>query len=208
MFFVFDGVDGAGKSTQLNLFSQWLTDSGRDVVTCKDPGTTKLGEKMRSILLGDHQTPIDMRSEMMMFMAARAQLVAEVIRPALEAGKTVVCDRYVFSTVVYQGHAGDLDPNEIWKVNHAATGGLMADLTFILDLDVDISLDRVGDSRDRMESRGRPYFEKVRNGFLEEAKRWPQGVEVVSATGTPEKIQTEIRKLAEKHMALIQGDAS
>ena len=208
MFFVFDGVDGAGKSTQLNLFSQWLTDSGRDVVTCKDPGTTKLGEKMRSILLGDHQTPIDMRSEMMMFMAARAQLVAEVIRPALEAGKTVVCDRYVFSTVVYQGHAGDLDPNEIWKVNHAATGGVMADLTFILDLDVDISLDRVGDSRDRMESRGRPYFEKVRNGFLEEAKRWPQGVEVVSATGTPEKIQTEIRKLAEKHMALIQGDAS
>ena len=143
-----------------------------------------------------------------MFMAARAQLVAEVVRPALEAGKTVVCDRYVFSTVVYQGHAGDLDPSEIWKVNHAATGGLMADLTFILDLDVDVSLERVGESRDRMESRGREYFDKVRSGFLDEAERWPQGVEVVSATGTPEKIQTEIRKLAEKHMALIQGEPS
>ena len=208
MFFVFDGVDGAGKSTQLNLFSGWLTDNGRDVVTCKDPGTTKLGEQLRSLLLGDHQTSIDMRSEMMMFMAARAQLVAEVVRPALEAGKTVVCDRYVFSTVVYQGHAGDLDPSEIWKVNHAATGGLMADLTFILDLDVDVSLERVGESRDRMESRGRKYFDKVRSGFLDEAERWPQGVEVVSATGTPEKIQTEIRKLAEKHMALIQGEPS
>lgn len=207
MFFVFDGVDGAGKTTQLQLFCQWLEENGHDGVFCRDPGSTELGEQMRGILLDDHDTPIDVRSEMMMFMTARAQLVAEIIRPALESKKVVVCDRYVFSTVVYQGHAGNLDPQEIWPVNQAATGGLMADLTFILDLDVDTSMNRIGDSPDRMESRGKEYFENVRAGFLHEAKRWPQGVEVIDASRDVETIQQQIRTLAEKQFTLVNGRA-
>ncbi len=200
MFFVFDGIDGAGKSTQLHQFAQWLENNGHQVVTCKDPGSTQLGEQMREILLSDHSTPIFMRSEMLMFMTARAQLVDEIIRPALSSGRTVVCDRYVFSTVVYQGHAGNLDPEQIWQVNEIATGGLMADLTFILDLDIETSLSRLGHSPDRMESRGDDYFNKVRNGFLHEADRWPRGVEVVDATGQVDEIQTRIRNIASKYI--------
>jgi dTMP kinase len=113
MFFVFDGVDGAGKSTQLEMFVQWLAEQGHDVVTCSDPGSTELGEQIRAILLGKHETPISMQAEMMLFTTARTQLIQQVIKPALALGQTVVLDRYIFSTVVYQGHAGDLASDEI-----------------------------------------------------------------------------------------------
>ena len=107
MFIVFEGVDGAGKTTQLTQLVKWLEQRGTSVVTCKDPGSTKLGEALRSILLNSVDTPISMRAEMMLFTTARAQLVNEIVRPALAAGKTVVLDRYIYSTIVYQGHAGD-----------------------------------------------------------------------------------------------------
>ncbi|MDG2186322.1 MAG: dTMP kinase [Mariniblastus sp.] len=197
MFFVFDGVDGAGKSTQLNLFASWLRDRGLDVVCCSDPGTTQLGNQMRSLLLGNHEVAIHMRSEMLMFMTARCQLVEELIRPALASGKTVVCDRYVYSTVVYQGHAGDLNPDDVWQVNQIATGGLMADMTFIFDLDVETVSQRLGESRDRMESRGTAYFQRVRDGFLSEAKRWPELAMLVDASGDIDSIQATIRTATE-----------
>ena len=197
MFFVFDGVDGAGKSTQLNLFADWLRERGQDVVCFADPGTTALGGQMRTLLLGDHQVPIHMRSEMLMFMTARCQLVEELIKPALARGKTVVCDRYVFSTVVYQGHAGDLDAEDVWKVNEIATAGLMPDMTFIFDLDIATASGRMGTLRDRMESRGEVYFQRVRAGFLEEAQRSPRGVEVIDASGEIDDIQATIRRAAE-----------
>src|SRR3970040_2412778 len=111
MFFSFDGIDGVGKTTQMDLFCDWLRQGGHDVVTCRDPGRTPLGERIRDILLhGDAQTPIGRRSEMLLYMAARAQLVDQVIRPALEAGKVVIADRYLLANVAYQGHAGGLDP--------------------------------------------------------------------------------------------------
>ena len=105
MFIVFEGVDGAGKTTQLTQLVRWLEQRDISVVTCKDPGSTALGEQLRSILLGSADTPISMRTEMMMFTTARTQLVDEIVRPALAAGKTVVLDRYIYSTIVYQGHA-------------------------------------------------------------------------------------------------------
>lgn len=198
MFFVFDGVDGAGKTTQLEMFVRWLQDQGHDVVTCKDPGSTILGERLRSVLLGDHEMPISMRAEMMLFTTARTQLIQEIVKPALESGKTVVLDRYVLSTVVYQGHAGDLDPEEIWTVNRIATQHLFPDVTFILDLPVDVAAKRLGDTLDRMESRGSEYFEKVRQGFIEESERSPENVELIDATKTPDEIQTDIRQRAAK----------
>lgn len=199
MFIVFEGVDGAGKTTQLEKLVKWIEQSGREVVTCKDPGSTSLGEQLRSILLGAHQTPIDMRTEMMLFTTARTQLVQEIVKPALDAGKVVVLDRYIFSTIVYQGHAGNLDTEDIRTVNHVATAGLMPDLTLVLDLPVAVSMKRLGDSLDRMESRGSEYFEKVRDGFVLETERWPAGVELIDANRPPEIIHDEIRLIAERH---------
>ena len=205
MFFVLDGVDGAGKSTQLEMFVQWLGEQGHDVVTCSDPGSTELGEQIRSILLGKHETPISMRAEMMLFTTARTQLIQQVIKPAMARGQTIVLDRYIFSTVVYQGHAGDLDPEEIWTTNRIATENHLPDATFILDLPVEIAMTRLGKTLDRMESRGNEYFERVRSGFLLESQRWPDTVEVIDATRSPDEIQKDIRQLA---MQYIQRQAS
>src|SRR5690349_9075923 len=116
MFFSFDGVDGTGKSTQIRLLAEALQQRGRTVVTCRDPGGTALGERLREILLGHHDTPIHRRAEMLLYMASRAQLVEELIRPALAAGKKVISDRYLLANVVYQAHAGGLDPADVWQV--------------------------------------------------------------------------------------------
>lgn len=207
MFFVFDGVDGAGKTTQLERFVRWLQGKGHDVVTCKDPGSTVLGERIRSVLLGDHETPISMRAEMMLFTTARTQLIQEIVKPALDSGKTVVLDRYVFSTVVYQGHAGDLDPEDIWTINRIATQNVFPDVTFILDVPVEVAVKRLGDTLDRMESRGNEYFEKVRQGFIDEVGRWPEGVDLIDATKSPDEIQTDICQRAAKYIARIRSDA-
>src|SRR4051812_26016121 len=128
MFISFDGIDGVGKSTQVALITDALRAQGHEVVVCRDPGSTSLGERIRDVLLtSDSKTPIGRRSEMLLYMAARAQLVEEIIRPALELGKVVIADRYLLANVVYQGHAGGLDPNEIWEVGRIATQGLQPD---------------------------------------------------------------------------------
>ena len=181
MFVVLDGVDGAGKSTQVERLRDVLQARGLDVVTARDPGSTELGNALRGLLLEQHSVPIQMESEMLMFTAARAQLVGEVIRPALADGKVVLLDRYIFSTVVYQGYAGNLDPDDIWKVNLIATQSLQPDLTLIFDLPLEVAYQRLGDNLDRMESRGKDYLSKVRDGFLKEAERFPHGVEVLDA---------------------------
>ena len=206
MFFVFEGVDGAGKTTQLQLFAEWLNSLGHRVVTCQDPGSTQLGEEVRRLLLGSHQTPIHMRTEMMLFTTARTQLVEEIIKPALLVGQTVVLDRYILSTVVYQGHAGNLKPDDVWTVNRIATDGLLPDVTFVLDLDVQTASQRMGKSLDRMESRGAVYFEKVRQGFIHEAQRWPDRVELIDAAQSVSDMQAEIRQLASGYLARRNND--
>ena len=203
MFFVFDGVDGAGKSTQLERFSDWLTKSGHEVVVCKDPGSTPLGERLRELLLNSKDLPIHMRTEMMMFTTARTQLVEQVIRPAIESGKVGVLDRYVFSTVVYQGYAGELDPQAIWDVNQFATDGMMPDATFLLDIPVEVAMQRLGDNLDRMESRGEAYFMKVRDGFLAIAKEHPT-VHVIDANRDIDTIESSIREVAKNAIDAIQ----
>lgn len=196
MFFVFDGIDGAGKSTQVGQFVEWLQGLGREVVRCQDPGSTALGDRLREILLGRHEIPISMLAEMMLFTTARTQLVQEIVKPALAEGKTVVLDRYLLSTVVYQGHAGALDPDSIRQVNQIATEGLQPQATFILDLPVEMALQRLGASLDRMESRGPDYLEQVRRGFLNEAQRDPQRLKVIDAQRSAEAIQQDIRDQA------------
>ena len=199
MFFSFDGADGVGKTTQIDKFCDAMRGRALDVVTCRDPGSTPLGEKVRQILLGSGpDTPISRRSEMLLYMAARAQLVEEVIAPALAAGKTVVSDRFLLANVVYQGHAGGLDVEEIWRIGNYATAGAQPDLTFLLDMEPKAAGDRISRSLDRMEQQGDAYRERLRAGFLAEARRAPDRIVVINADQSVEAVHTEILAAAEK----------
>ncbi len=196
MFLSIDGIDGAGKTTQLALFQDWLRERGHQVVACRDPGTTPLGEAIRKILLTVGDLPIHGRSEMLLYMAARSQLVEQIIRPALEAGQTVVADRYLLANVVYQGHAGGLDVESVWQVGEVVTGGLMPDVTIVLDIDPESARSRFDREPDRVEQRGEEFRERLRRGFLAEASRRPDQIVVVNAERSIEEIQDEIRSVA------------
>ena len=192
MFISIDGGDGTGKSTQIEQLAAWLRSRGRDVLTCRDPGSTPLGEAVRELLLDRADLRIDRRSEMLLYMAARAQLVEEVIRPALQVGKIVLSDRYLLANVVYQGHGGGLDVPMLWSVGRAATDGLMPRLTIVLDMPSDAAAARLQGSLDRMEQQGDAFHARVREGFLEEASR-RQEIVLVDATRTVEQVQEDIR---------------
>jgi len=174
MFLSIDGGDGTGKSTQIALLVAWLRERGLAVTTCRDPGSTPLGEAVRGLLLDRDDLAIHRRSEMLLYMAARAQLVEEIIRPALGRGEWVVCDRYLLANVVYQGHAGGLAVDELWRVGRVATGGLMPELTIVLDVPAEVAATRLSDTPDRMERQGDEFHRRVRDGFLAEARRDPE----------------------------------
>jgi dTMP kinase len=198
MFFSFDGVDGAGKSTQIARFREWLETRGRTVVTCRDPGSTPLGEKIREILLERVDLAIDRRTEMLLFMAARAQLVEEVIRPALAAGKVIVSDRFLLANIVYQAHAGGLDADMARQVGEAAIAGIRPSVTFLLDIDPELAAQRIGRAPDRMEAYGLDYLRRVREGFLTEARARPDEIFTIDANREPDAIAADIRAIAEQ----------
>jgi dTMP kinase len=187
-FLSLDGMDGAGKSTQCRLLADWLRAQGRDVVLCHDPGGTDLGQQLREILL-EYRGHMSLPTEALLFMASRAQLVAEVIRPALDAGKVVLTDRFLLSTVVYQGHAGGLDPAQLWQIGLFGAGGLQPDLTIVLDLPLEVSMARRKPGADRLESRDVTYFARVRAGFLAEAERSPDRICIIDASPPVEFVQ-------------------
>jgi dTMP kinase len=191
-FVVLDGIDGTGKSTQTRLLVDWLHGRGIAAIRCTDPGSTALGDKLRSILL-DTGGKLSLRSESMLFMASRAELVEKIIRPSLEAATVVICDRFLLANVVYQGHAGGLDPDELWSIGHFATLGLEPDITFVLDLPIDVAEARRGRVADRMESRGQAYQERVREGFLFEARQQPDKIEVLDASASVDALQSYLR---------------
>jgi dTMP kinase len=201
MFFSFDGVDGSGKSTQIRLLADALRQRGCEVVTCRDPGSTALGERLREILLNHHDTPIHRRSEMLLYMAARAALVEEVIRPALAEGKIVISDRYLLANVVYQGHAGGLSPDEVWHVGEVTVAGLMPRLVFLLDMPAEKAASRIQRAPDRMESQGLEYLEQVRQGFLTEARRSPQQIVVLDADRPAEAIHADVLREVDRALA-------
>lgn len=194
-FITLDGVDGGGKSTQVQLLVDWLTAQGYSVRTYRDPGSTRLGEALREVLLHRQEIPLAATSEMLLYMASRAQLVAEVLRPALAECDFVITDRYLLANVVYQGVAGGLDPEAIWNVGRVATGGLSPDLTIVLDLPIEIAAQRITRTRDRLESRGAEYFEKVRQGFLQQHQLAGGRSVVIDATQSVEAIHEQITKL-------------
>lgn len=201
MFISIDGCDGTGKSTQIDLLCQWLRGEAHQVLTCRDPGSTSLGEVVRQLLLDRDDLAIARRSEMMLYMAARAQLVDEVIRPALAAGKTVVSDRYLLANVVYQGYAGGLDIERLWEVGRVAVDGLMPDLTVLLDLPADRAAARLQRTLDRMEQQGAAFHRRVREGFLAEAELRRYPIVVVDASGPIDEVQQRIRAAVEPALA-------
>jgi dTMP kinase len=180
-FLSLDGIDGTGKSTQCRLLVDWLRQNGHHVVSCADPGGTPLGDVLRELLLHRRQlmTPA---CEAFLFMASRAQLVAEIIRPAREAGQIVVADRFLLANVAYQGHGSGLDVGQLWEMGRLATGGLEPDLTLVLDLPLDSARVRRGRQPDRLESRAEDYHQRVRDGFLREAQRRPERIQVIDAS--------------------------
>jgi len=192
MFFSFDGIDGTGKTTQIERFSEWLRQTGREVVVCRDPGSTKLGEAIRGILLERHEMPISRMAEMLLYMAARAQLVEELIKPALASAKTVVSDRFLLANVVYQGHAGGLDVDQLWGTGAFITQGIEPDLTFLLDMPAAAAQRRIQRELDRMEQHGDDFRDRLRSGFLTEAARRPAKIAVIDASRSIDEVQAQI----------------
>ena len=205
LFVSLDGPDGGGKTTQAARLVEWLKSEGREVVACRDPGGTALGERLRPILLDRGGAAVGLRAEMLLYMASRAQLVDEVIRPAVAAGKVVVSDRYLLANVVYQGYAGGLPVEEVWRVGRAASGGLMPDLTLLLDMPTEVAAARVGAPRDRMEDRPRAFREAVRSGFLEAIADYPAKIVLVDATGDPDSVASRLRAEVSRALGIGPG---
>lgn len=200
MFITLDGIDGGGKSTQLAMLSDWLKSQGHRVLNFRDPGTTALGNAVREILLHREDIPLANTTEMLLYMAARAQLVAENIRPALESGAVVLCDRFLLANVVYQGSAGGVDIEALWQVGRVATGGCMPDVTVVLDIDPKLASERIQRGQDRLEKRGIEYFRKVRQGFLEQLPRCGGVTGVVDADQSIERVHQSIIQIVRSAM--------
>lgn len=197
MFITFEGADGCGKTTQIKLIDEYLRSKGYKTFLTREPGSKGLGEKIREILL-NYEGEVSSRCESFLFLADRAQHVDCIIKPALQEGTIVLCDRHTDSTVAYQGYGRGLDIEEIKKLNALATGGLKPDLTIVFDVDIETSQARVGKNKDRMESAGIEFFKKVREGFLEIAKEEPQRVKVINSSDTIENIHKKVVELIGK----------
>lgn len=193
LFVVFEGGDGVGKSTQTRLLAEWLRDCGHEVVVTFEPGEGPIGQQIRHILLSHDTVGLAPRAEALLFAADKAQHVHEVIRPALARGAVVVCDRYVDSTLAYQGAGRALDLAEIERINWWATDDLRPDLVVLLDLDPERGLADV-DGHDRMESAGADFHDRVRDGFLRLADRDPDRYLVLHARDTIEATGLAVRR--------------
>ncbi len=200
-FIVFEGIDGSGKSTQIDLLSDYLGSKGHDVLVLREPGSTSLSERIREIILHQHDLILDPRAEALLFTAARVQLVSEIIAPALHSGKIVLCDRFSDSTIAYQGFGRELPTDEIISIQRFATQGLEPDLKILFDLPVDLAASRRETSEnDRMESAGLAFLDRVRRGYLALAADNPTNWLVVDASKDVSGIAKEIKDFMEQEI--------
>jgi len=195
LFVVLEGGEGSGKSTQVREIAVWLREEGFDVLTTREPGATKLGMRLRTMLLDKAHAGMSARTEALLYAADRAEHVETVIRPALERGAIVISDRYVDSTLAYQGAGRELGVDEVARLNDWATGRLVPDLTILLDLPAEEGLRRHADRpADRLESETLEFHERVRRGFLELADRHPERYLVLDAREPQEAVTKAIRR--------------
>jgi dTMP kinase len=197
MFITFEGIEGSGKSTQIKRLATWLEAKGRTVMLTREPGGSDLGLALRRILLDAANTGITPRAELFLYLADRAQHVRQVVRPALEQGKVVLCDRFTDSTVAYQGYGRGLDPQLLHSLNEGAVDGIWPDLTLLCDLPPEVGLVRArsrneeqgaSESEGRFEAEELAFHHRVRDGYLKLAGLFPERIKIVDATGDEDAV--------------------
>lgn len=197
MFITLEGIEGSGKTTEIKFLRQYLETKGVDCIFTREPGGTEIGAQMRKILLAPENTALDPYAELLLYIADRVQHVNEVIRPALNAGKWVVCDRYFDATLVYQGYARGLDMEIMYAMHHKMCHNLYPDLTVLFDLDPKLGLKRAlgdlssgvrGNEESRFELETLDFHTKIRNGYLDLAEHDPDRFRIIDAVGTPEQV--------------------
>jgi dTMP kinase len=193
-FLAFEGPDGSGKSTQIAKLQAWAESQGLPLLVVREPGGTPIGERIRDILLDPAHEEMNVRCEMLLYMASRAQLVQERIEPALREGACVLSDRFVGSTLAYQGAAGGLPEADIRAVAQVAIGGRWPDLDVLFDVDTETAMRRLNPLLDRMESKGAAFHRRVREGYLAESRRDPGRHLVVDASRTPDEVFSDLLK--------------
>lgn len=199
LFITFEGVEGSGKSTQIDLLAEFLSENGYKVVKTREPGGTTIGDKIRKIVLNPEFTEMDFKAEALLYAANRAQHVAEVIKPALEKGKVILSDRYIDSSLAYQSFGRGLDQKKVEMISRWATDDLEPDLTILLDIPADEGLERTESSlADRIEQEDIGFHERVSKGFLKLAKKLHKRIKVINATKDMDQIHQEVVKLVQK----------
>ena len=194
LFITFEGIDGCGKTTQIKLLKEYFEKKNKKVLLTREPGAKGLGEKLREILL-NYDGEVSSNCESFLFLADRAQHIDTIVKPAVQRGEIVLCDRHTDSTVAYQGYGRGVNIEQINLLNNIATSGLKPDITFIFDIDTETSAKRVGKEKDRMEAAGIEFFKRVREGYLSIAKDEPERVKLIDGNKTIEEIHEEILEL-------------
>lgn len=194
LFVAFEGGEGAGKSTQVRLLAKALTAAGHEVVTTHEPGDTEVGRQLRQILLGHQTGAIDPRTEALLYAADRAEHVASVVRPAIERGAMCITDRYIDSSIAYQGAGRVLDPDDIERISLWATGDLLPHLTVVLDIDPAVGLTRFSTPADRLEAEPLAFHQRVREHFLALSRRNPERYLVLDATAPVDAVSAAARE--------------
>ena len=197
LFITFEGGDGCGKSTQLELVRKYLEEKGFKTLTTREPGSVGLGQKLREVLL-HYDGDVAPRAEAFLFLADRAQHIAKIVKPAIDNGVIVLCDRHTDSSVAYQGYGRGEDIEQINMLNNLATQGIKPDLTLLFDVSTEVAQTRVGSEKDRMESAGIEFHKKVRHGYLEIAKKEPQRIKVVDSNLSIEEVFAEVKKIIDE----------
>ncbi|MCP3903998.1 MAG: dTMP kinase [Planctomycetes bacterium] len=200
-FLVFDGPDGSGKSTQFGRFAASCREAGLEVCEVREPGGTSIGEQIRHVLLDPANHDMDLRCEMLLYMASRAQLVEQTVRPALQRGALVLADRFISSTLAYQGTAGGIERADILEVGRFAIGARWPDLTVIFDVDERVAASRLSPLLDRIEQRGVEFHRRVRAGYLAQAAERPESFLVVDASREVDEVTEEMMEGIGAHVA-------
>ncbi len=197
LFISFEGIDGCGKTTQLELLNKYLKEKNYETIVTFEPGDCEIGKNLRQILLF-HKGFVSDIAEMFLYLADRAQHIEEIVNKNVNEGKIVLCDRCIDSTVAYQGYGREKNIEQINLLNEIATKGKKPDLTFIFDVDIETAQLRVGKNKDRMEKEGSEFHRKVREGYLQLAKKYPERIKVINANQSIEKVFEDLKKIIDE----------
>jgi dTMP kinase len=200
LFITVEGIDGSGKSTQIDLMKDYIQGKGFDVVLTREPGGTKISEKIRAIILDLENSEMGAITEMLLYAAARAQLVSEIIKPAIENGKIVICDRFIDSSYVYQGFGRGIDLDIIKNVNDEAMGGIVPDITFFFDVNPEIALKRriSATGMDRIEKEKMEFHFRVYSGYKKLASLYPQRIKLIDGSKSVEEVFCDVKGWLDK----------